>query len=243
MIRTTDYLNRDAYFCGVPYGIQDADFIISTLVPHSKGAGLEEKGISAVENILFSKYLMYRTVYWHKTVRSATAMIKKAVLSGLSSNSLSPSDLYQIDDESFFRMLSARDFPCSNLGELVAGRNLHKLILEEDYEPAVHKKLLDLEARNIAEQELSKLISRASGVKTGLDEVIIDIPEPVSFEVDLQVLTKDGFKRFSDCQSVFNDSVVSGFRQSLRKVRVFVSRRIADLPLKIKDLNQFKWVN
>ena len=35
--------------------------------------------ISAVENILFSKYLMYRAVYWHRNVRVATAMIKEGL--------------------------------------------------------------------------------------------------------------------------------------------------------------------
>jgi HD superfamily phosphohydrolase len=75
-----DYLNRDAYFCGVPYGLQDIDFILSRLRPSAEnGIALEQTGVSAVENLLFSKYLMYRAVYWHRTVRVATAMIKKAV--------------------------------------------------------------------------------------------------------------------------------------------------------------------
>ena len=29
-----DYLNRDAFFCGVPYGIQDVDFILEEVYPH-----------------------------------------------------------------------------------------------------------------------------------------------------------------------------------------------------------------
>ena len=61
-----DYLSRDAYFCGVPYGVQDVDFIISKLRYHqSEGLVLDEQGMHAVENVLFSKYLMYRSVYWH----------------------------------------------------------------------------------------------------------------------------------------------------------------------------------
>ena len=31
-----DYLNRDAFYCGVPYGIQDTDFILSQLLPDKK---------------------------------------------------------------------------------------------------------------------------------------------------------------------------------------------------------------
>ncbi|MBN1836116.1 MAG: HD domain-containing protein, partial [Spirochaetales bacterium] len=74
-----DYLNRDAYFCGVPHGVQDVDFVFAEIRPHPRGLAVTEKGLTAVESILFSKYLMYRSVYWHKTVRIATAMIKKAV--------------------------------------------------------------------------------------------------------------------------------------------------------------------
>jgi HD superfamily phosphohydrolase len=74
-----DYLNRDARNCGVPYGAQDVDFIIGRLHPDKhRGLVIDSRGIPSVESILFSKYLMYRTVYWHKGVRSATAMIKSA---------------------------------------------------------------------------------------------------------------------------------------------------------------------
>ncbi len=53
-------------------------------IPHAEnGVAISPKGITALENILFSKYLMYKTVYWHKTVRIATAMIKKAIAMAL----------------------------------------------------------------------------------------------------------------------------------------------------------------
>ena len=74
-----DYLNRDAFYCGVPYGIQDTEFTLCALEPDlQKGITINSKSIVAVENLLFSKYLMYRTVYWHKTVRIVTAMMKKS---------------------------------------------------------------------------------------------------------------------------------------------------------------------
>ncbi|MDR2103766.1 MAG: HD domain-containing protein, partial [Treponema sp.] len=71
-----DYLNRDARYCGVPYGAQDVDFILDRLQPsRERGVDIDSRGIPSVESILFSKYLMYRTVYWHRFLRSATAMI------------------------------------------------------------------------------------------------------------------------------------------------------------------------
>src|SRR3712207_8983558 len=39
--------------------------------------GVLEKGLSALESLLFAKYQMYRNVYWHHAVRSATAMYKR----------------------------------------------------------------------------------------------------------------------------------------------------------------------
>ena len=85
-----DYLNRDAFYCGVPYGIQDTEFTLSALEPDSeKGITINSKSIVAVENLLFSKYLMYRTVYWHKTVRIVTAMMKKTLFSALKNDEIS----------------------------------------------------------------------------------------------------------------------------------------------------------
>ena len=61
-----DYLNRDAYFCGVPYGVQDTDYLLGELRLHAGGVAVSAPGLPAVESILFSRYLMYRTVYWQK---------------------------------------------------------------------------------------------------------------------------------------------------------------------------------
>ena len=78
-----DYLSRDARMCGVPYGTVDVDRLLSslTLVESTPGGlelGVHEKGVSALESLLFAKYQMYRNVYWHHAVRSATCMFKRA---------------------------------------------------------------------------------------------------------------------------------------------------------------------
>ncbi len=62
-----DYLSRDAHMCGVPYGTVDVDRLLSslTLVEVESGryeVGVHEKGISALESLLFAKYQMYRHV-------------------------------------------------------------------------------------------------------------------------------------------------------------------------------------
>ena len=70
--------------CGVPYGTVDVDRLLATLTlvetaPGRFEVGVQEKGVSALESLLFAKYQMYRNVYWHHAVRSATCMFKRAV--------------------------------------------------------------------------------------------------------------------------------------------------------------------
>src|SRR6056297_1492176 len=95
-----DYLNRDAYFCGVPYGVQDAEYILNKLHPHADhGIALEADAVTAVENLLFSKYQMYKSVYWHPTVRTITAVMKKGIFHGMQAGVITAEQLYRLDDE------------------------------------------------------------------------------------------------------------------------------------------------
>src|SRR5688572_9826994 len=78
-----EYLQRDAHFCGVPYGDVDVDRLLYSLVVAEDPAsgkhevGVHEKGVAALESLLFAKYQMFRNVYWHHAVRAATVMYKR----------------------------------------------------------------------------------------------------------------------------------------------------------------------
>ena len=217
-----DYLNRDAFFCGVPYGIQDTDFAVSKIVPTETGIGINPQGITAIENVLFSKYLMYRTVYWHKTVRIATAMIKKAVVRGLLDGFVKSGDLYGLDDNEFFSRYTADLHPALKLIDLVNMRRLYKCVLEIPYsdENEIHRQLCSLENRLNFEK------SKAAEFKC--DDLIIDIPEPISFEVNLPVVENGISIPYIQSESVFSGPVVKGFTSNLRKIRLYVPEKYAD---------------
>ena len=217
-----DYLNRDAYFCGIPYGAQDIDFIISKIAPHKQSAvALNEQGVSAVENLLFSKYLMYKTVYWHKTVRIATAMIKKAVLLSLNDRSITSGQLYGIDDDQFVQLFTAIDSDAADLVRRVTHRDLFKVVWEEDFddENKHHKFLTDLENRTGYEKECAERLNSLTGSDLKETDVIVDVPEPISFEVDLPIIMHSGTVSFTQSGSVFTPPVVRGFTRNLRKIR------------------------
>ncbi len=234
-----DYLCRDAFFCGVPYGSQDTDFILQRIgVGPGDRLGVDERGLMSVEGILFSKYLMYRSVYWHKGVRAATSMIKKSILLALRDRVLSPEDLYGLDDAGFHSLLASKDFEAFGPARLAAAGSIYSAVLELPFDErdSRHGSLLDLEARLALEGEL------AASAGTGSLEVIVDIPESVSFEAELPVIAAGGGPAggerpraagdgaaaravpFARSGTVFGPAVVEGFRRSLRRIRVFSAR-------------------
>src|SRR5579884_618148 len=107
-----DYLRRDAFMCGVSYGEIDVDRLINALAilpdPETGAArvGMVEKGLSALESLLFAKYQMYRNVYWHHAVRSATAMYKRLVGDALDAGTLDARTLAGFTDEGILHALA-----------------------------------------------------------------------------------------------------------------------------------------
>ncbi len=220
-----DYLNRDAYFCGVPYGMQDTEFVFNKVLPHpDNGIAVEASGLSAVEHLLFAKYLMYKTVYWHRVVRTATAMIKQPIYTALRENIIAPDELYWLDDEEFFRRFHPGRYGPFELIERTARRDLLKTAWESPFDPAreEHRRLMDLEDRNARQTEIARRLSSRLQRTVRPWEVIIDIPEPISFEIDLPVATEAGFVLFPNSVSVFNGPAVESFSATLRKIRLFL---------------------
>ncbi|MDR2768594.1 MAG: HD domain-containing protein [Treponema sp.] len=215
-----DYLNRDARYCGVPYGAQDVDFILSRLFPHpERGVDIDSKGIPGVEALLFSKYLMYRIVYWHRQVRSATAMVKKALIAALGEKVIAAEDLYGLDDQGLFALMAEKNFEPFALAAAVRDG---RLFYEAAAFPYSGDMGLDsIEERPGREAALAAELS-AAGEKISGGELIIDVPEPVSFETDLVVRDED--RPFGESSSAFKKNILDGFVASLRIVRVFTKR-------------------
>lgn len=230
-----DYLNRDARYCGVPYGAQDVDFIFSRLHPHPKrGVDIDSKAVPSVESLLFSKYLMYRTVYWHPGVRSATGMIKKSLLNAIQNQCISLEELYNLDDPGLFALLTGRNAPLLGLTDKVREGNLYAKAAEFPYTPKLPPQLLDITARYQYEETIAAEASRILGVRVAPEEVIIDIPEPITFETGLYVADENRY--FEQSSEVFTAEIVQTFTQTLRKIRVFVDPRYRSHQKVLRDI-------
>jgi uncharacterized protein len=109
-----EYLKRDARFCGVPYGEVDVDRLLHALTLLEDPAsgrmevGVREKGLAALESLLFAKYQMYRNVYWHHAVRAATVLYKRVVGDALELGLVEGSELVGATDEGLMHLLAER---------------------------------------------------------------------------------------------------------------------------------------
>ncbi len=72
----SDYMLRDSYNTGVPYGRTDVSTLLRIL-SFEKGKIIFEKDEAPVENFLIGRYHLYRTVIHHKTVVAFNLMIQR----------------------------------------------------------------------------------------------------------------------------------------------------------------------
>ena len=226
-----DYLKRDAMNCGVSYGEVDVDRLRHALVlvtdpaTGRRAVGLKERGLSALESLLFAKYQMYRNVYWHHAVRSATAMYKRLVEDALQDGALDALRLAHFTDEGLLHALDRGNRP---LVSAIRERRLFKRALEV---PAFALADYDLEwlADDRARIRLAEDALAASlGLRAG--ELLLDFPRKERMlGLDLPLLAKDGsVHRLTDAglAGTLNLPILGEqLYQSARWLRVFTSER------------------
>jgi HD superfamily phosphohydrolase len=73
-----DYLLRDSLMTGAKYGVFDLEWIIKSIEIDEDEDRLyiSTPGLYAVEDYLQARYYMYRQVYFHRTLRSAEAVLR-----------------------------------------------------------------------------------------------------------------------------------------------------------------------
>lgn len=194
-----EYLKRDARFCGVPYGDVDVDRLLNALalVRDPRTGQLEigvlEKGVAALESLLFSKYQMFRNVYWHHAVRAGTVMYKRIVRNAMQADLLSSEELIGQTDEGLLYLLQSRAPAAAAEVEALRRRKLPKR--------AAEIVAADLGADNDVAEWLStdgetkETVEEAIAAELGLGagSVFLDYPEKKAmFGLDLLVERRSG---------------------------------------------------
>jgi uncharacterized protein len=237
-----EYLKRDAFMCGVPYGEIDVDRLTNSLVlvddpdTGKKSLGVQEKALSALESLLFAKYQMYRNVYWHHAVRSATAMYKRLVEDAVRAGVVDVESLARHTDEGLMHTIeSERATP---LLSALKERRLYKRAAEW---PAAELDVdrvewIATDRKRVAdvENELAKDLGLGPG------ELLLDYPVKTQMlGLDIPVLRRSGsVERLTGegwIGTINLPSLSEDLYRSARWLRVFTARRTALEPRRVLD--------
>ena len=252
-----DYLLRDSLFCGVPFGESvNRDRLIKAIKydPKRRRLAITSKGVSAVESLVFTNYLMYRNVYWHPAVRSATAMFKRSVQDILvhPDKRLQVDDFHRVTEGELLLVLREEQDRLGLQGarallDGVVHRRLYKVatfVHPGERKQGLLHFLYDLyqhpEKRRQKEIDLSRQFGEQLGRQATGDEILIDIPRfDKTPEVDLKVFydvdvpsEKPQPLSFDDPEvSRLRDTLVDNFEDQAKIFRVFSVADDGFLPL------------
>ena len=229
-----EYLKRDAFMCGVNYGDIDADRLLDSLTlvddPETGIAriGISEKGLSALESLLFAKYQMYRNVYWHHAVRSATAMYKRLVESALTAGSLDAGTLAGFTDEGLLHALAQRS--PTPLLSAIRERRLYKRAFEcpaAELPADIGEWIADDRALVVRVEDQ---LASEMGMQPG--EVLLDYPMKTQMlGLDIPVRRRNGSVRHLTAEgwegAVNLPKLSEELYGSARWLRVFTARRVS----------------
>ena len=249
-----DYLGRDSLHAGVPYGRNfDQGRLIGSLCLNEGGDGLAlaDKGKTAAELMVFARYVMFSEVYWHHSVRAATAMLQRAFY--LLHGGLDLDALFRLAEGPMIERLR-RAAEGSSAGELLDGlfgstRRLYKRVTQcsffeqrELYDQLVRRPYPWLVA---CADQFAALASTELGRVVAPHEILFDAPpakREVEFKIDVHFPKEGRYRPLGDVSPVVKALAQQQFDDYVKRVRVFAHPRVAgalrETPLLTKLLQE-----
>ena len=229
-----DYLYRDSLHAGVPYGMHfDRGRLMGSLCVDQSGRALAitNKGCTAAELMVMARYVMFSEVYWHHTVRSATAMLQRAFF--LLQDRIDLPTMFQSTEPEFQKLMmqASENSPAATLVQGLFGeqRRLYKragqvTVLED---ATLFQTISRRPAGWLVEYsaELARRISQQIGKELQDHQVLVDAPPP-GLEVQFQMqvaMPNQRFQALSDVSPVVRTLAQEQFDNYVKKVRVFVA--------------------
>ncbi len=225
-----DYLPRDSFFTGVEYGLIDSERIIDSMTLWEDSLAVDEAALYALESLFIARYMMFKAVYFHRTVRAAVIMLSRAMLLVDDAVGLTrfkgPEEYISLDDHSVIQRILSMDEVSEETRlakRLIAGylnRSLLKSVFEimmHHDDPLYHSLISRPSLRGSLENEIAEEADLAPSL------VFLDLPSVPSLPYhpdysgekhsgfDVKIIGKEDSERTA--RSVFD---VSPMVQSLR---------------------------
>ncbi|HEX7380463.1 MAG TPA: HD domain-containing protein [Pirellulales bacterium] len=236
----TDYLMRDSLHAGVPYGRNfDQGRLIGSLCLNEAGDALAigEKGKTAAEMLVFARYVMFSEVYWHHSVRAATAMLQRAFF--LLRGGLDLDLIFQHTDSQFIETLrrAADGTPASDLigGLFGPTRRLYKRVAQ--YSFFEQRELYERLARRpypwlvACAERFAEKAGAALGRPIPAAAILFDAPpvgREVEFNIDVCFLKERRYRTLGEVSPVVRTLAERQFDDYVKRVRIFAAPDVAD---------------
>jgi len=212
--------------------------------------GVHEKAMAALESLLFARYQMFRNVYWHHAVRSATALYKRIVEEAVRTRLLDPEELVGPTDEELLYEVGRRATEeDSEEAERLATRWIPAL-----RQRRLPKRALEFTAADLGDRKLAPWVHGDTREKRAMEdrlaarlelepgEVMVDFPARRSlFELDLLVKRRSGAVQRLGGQGLPGmldlPRVGEALSQTAKVLRVFTfQRRVVDPELVLAEV-------
>lgn len=178
-----DYLPRDSYFSGVDYGRVDIDRLVRSINVVDDTLAVKDTALYVLEEMVIARYMMFKAVYFHRSVRAAETMLVRAMelaeeeldLTGFKT----VDEYHELDDYSLLQKLNtlkdskSRD---SQTSYDLTQRFINRRLLKCAYETVVHRKdrfTVNMMLMGNIRESLEKDIASETGVDP--NTVIIDV--------------------------------------------------------------------
>lgn len=219
-----DYLLRDSYFTGVSYGKYDIDTLINNIgvawMPECSWFGLvvNEKGVGALEDMIYSRFKMYSHVYNHKTTNGMEQLLHLAMEEVLEEASVKEDIhdfFFDIDEFTYltddylwekFRSKARKDK--NSYSYKLINREKLKLIAKEENLPEFRINLLVKKYADELGVPVSRIVTSTKKLKfSKINNQYTDIKvvsrSPFNNERDIFSITEKSnfFEKFSDITS------------------------------------------
>ena len=200
-----DYLVRDAYHTGVPYGTIDTERFVRELTfvePNSASdindgptLVLDEGNVQTAESLLLARALMNPVVYTHHVARISKAMLRRAARELLDTTATTAAALRRMDDHDF--LAAIRNCPeTAELSRRYDERDLYKLAVWAEYAD-VPERVHEADHETVV--ALGCEIADEAGVDR--EHVLLDVPPEPSMRESTAQVTVNGEVRRLERQS------------------------------------------
>ena len=217
-----DYLLRDSLMTGAKYGMYDLEWVLHALridEPRDR-IYVESKGLYSIEEYLQARYYMFRQVYFHRTLRSAEAVLNSALNRArllIERGKLG----FHMSDSVFERMLTGEQVPTIEYLQLDDTDVMFRL---KEWSRDDDKVLADLAAR-LMHRRLFKAIDLGADLSEGFWASAGEIVSGAGFDPQYYLITDRAtdVPYYGDYSTVGVDPksliyVESGAQSSIREI-------------------------